>query len=328
VAGGKVLGVLAERIPWIIGGSADLNPSTHTALTGQGDLESPKLENVDPQGSAGGGWSYSGRNLHFGVREHAMGTILNGLAVHGGVRPFGATFLIFSDYMRPPIRLAAMMKLPVLYVFTHDSIGLGEDGPTHQPVEQLPGLRAIPGLIVIRPSDANETVVAFRMAMEIQDHPVALVLSRQKLPVLDRARFAPADGLVRGAYVLADSGGDPELILIASGSEVALAVAAREKLFAESVRTRVISMPSWELFEAQPEKYRESVLPRPVTSRLAIEAASPFGWHRWVGDSGDVLGVEQFGASAPGSVVLRERGFTVENVCHRARALLERARRR
>ena len=245
------------------------------------------------------------------------------MAAHGGTLPFGATFLIFSDYMRPPMRLAALMGLHTIYVFTHDSIALGEDGSTHQPVEQLAGLRAIPGLDVIRPADANETAVAWRVAAETRDRPVALVLTRQDVPTLDRARFASAQGLRRGGYVLADApGGKPALILIASGSEVALAVAAGERLRARDIAVRIVSLPCWEIFDAQPREYRDAVLPPSVGARLAIEAGVAQGWHRYVGDRGGVLSVERFGASAPGPVVLREYGFTVENVCARAVELL------
>ena len=323
VASGKVMNAIAPRFPGFIGGSADLDPSTHTALKELGDFEPPGALAQDRQGSGGGGWSFSGRNLHFGVREHAMGAILNGLAAHGGTTPFGATFLIFSDYMRPPIRLAALMGLHVIYVFTHDSIALGEDGPTHQPVEQLAGLRAVPNLIVIRPADANETAVAWRVAVETRDRPVALVLTRQSVPTLERTRFAPADALRRGAYVLADApDGNPQLILIAGGSEVGLIVAAAQELWAQQIPVRVVSMPSWELFDAQPKEYRDKVLPPAIGARLAVEAGSPLGWHRYVGDRGDVFAIDRFGASAPGDVVLREYGFTVENVCSRALATL------
>jgi transketolase len=322
VSGGRVLEAIAGRLPELLGGSADLDPSTHTLLHGEGDFEAPLLEPGDRQGSAGGTWSYAGRNLHFGVREHGMGAVLNGLSAHGGVRPFGATFLIFSDYMRPPMRLAALMKLPVIYVFTHDSIALGEDGPTHQPIEQLAGLRSVPGLVVIRPCDANETAVAWRVAIEARDRPVALILTRQAVPTLDRARFAGADGLRRGGYVLADApGGSPELILMATGSEVWLAVEATRRLTDEGRRVRVVSMPSWELFDEQPRSYRDAVLPPSARRRLAIEAGTAQGWHRYVGDSGGVVAVERFGASAPGKAVLREYGFTVDNVCARALAL-------
>jgi len=251
-----------------------------------------------------------------------MGSIMNGLAAHGGTVPFGATFLVFSDYMRPPIRLAALMGLHVIYVFTHDSIALGEDGSTHQPVEQLAALRAIPRLIVIRPADANETAAAWRIALATREQPVALVLTRQDVPTLDRSQFAAADGLQRGGYILADApNGKPELILIASGSEVALIVAARQKLLEKKIRVRIVSMPSWELFDAQPQAYRDTVLLPSIRARLAVEAGVPQGWHRYVGDQGDVLGVERFGASAPAEVLLREYGFSVEEVCRRALAL-------
>jgi transketolase len=257
------------------------------------------------------------------VREHGMGAILNGLAAHGGTVPFGATFLIFSDYMRPPMRLAALMGLHVIYIFTHDSIALGEDGSTHQPVEQLAGLRAVPRLNVIRPSDANETAVAWRVALETRDRPVALILTRQDVPTLDRVHFASADGLRRGGYVLADApDGKPALILIATGSEVALIVAARETLLARNIAVRIVSLPSWALFDAQPRDYRDAVLPPSIRARLAVEAGVSQGWHRYVGDWGDVLGIERFGASAPGNVMLQKYGFTVENVCARALALL------
>jgi transketolase len=323
VAAGKVMNAVAPRLPALIGGSADLNPSTHTALSGLGDFEPAGVTVRDKQGAVDGVWGYAGRNVYFGVREHGMGAILNGLAAHGGTVPFGATFLIFSDYMRPPIRLAAMMGLRVIYVFTHDSIALGEDGPTHQPVEQLAGLRAVPGLTVIRPGDANETAVAWRVALEARDHPVALVLTRQNVPTLDRTEFAAADGLRHGAYVLADApNGKPDVILIASGSEVGLIMAARQQLQDQNVLVRVVSMPSWELFDVQPKSYRDQVLLPAIHARLAVEAGASQGWHRYVGDHGDVLGVDRFGASAPGSVVMREYGFTVENVCKRTLALL------
>ena len=322
-ASGKVMNALAPRLPALTGGSADLDPSTFTALKGFGDFNPPATPQDDTQGSTGGGWSYAGRNVHFGVREHAMGAIVNGLAAHGAMLPYGSTFLIFSDYMRPPIRLAALMRLHVVHVFTHDSIALGEDGPTHQPVEQLAGLRAIPGLTVIRPCDANETAVAWRIAVEARDRPVVLVLSRQDLPTLDRTRYASAERVRDGAYVLLDAPAkDPQLILIASGSEVRLIVAAAERLQAEGVAVRCVSMPSFDLFDALSAEQRAAVLPHAVHARLAVEAASPYGWHRYVGDRGDVLAVVRFGASAPGDVVMREYGFTVDEVCRRARALL------
>jgi len=322
VASGKVMNAIAPRLPALTGGSADLDPSTHTALKGLGDFDPAAGKDVDTQGSAGGGWSYAGRNLHFGVREHAMGAIVNGMAAHGGIVPYGSTFLIFSDYMRPPIRLAALMGLHVIHVFTHDSIALGEDGPTHQPVEQLAALRAIPNLTVIRPGDANETAVAWRVAVETRDRPVLLALSRQDVPTLDRSRYAPADGLRRGAYVLSDArDGKPDLILIASGAEVGLIVAAAERLSAEGIAVRCVSMPSWELFDALAPADRDAVLPPAVRARLAVEAGAAQGWHRYVGDAGAVLSVERFGASAPGEVVLREYGFNVDEVCKRARTL-------
>ncbi len=322
-ASGKVMNAIAARVPSLIGGSADLDPSTYTALKGEGDFEAPVRGEVDLQGSSGGGWGLAGRNIHFGVREHAMGSIANGMAAHGAIIPFGATFLIFSDYMRPAIRLAALSRLHVVHVFTHDSIGLGEDGPTHQPVEQLASLRAIPELTVIRPGDANETVVAWRVALEARDRPVLLVLSRQAVPTLDRARFASAEGLRRGAYVLLDArDARPRLILIASGSEVGLIVAAAERLQGEGVAVRCVSMPSWDLFEALPKDERDAVLLPDVHARLAVEAGAVQGWDRYVGEGGEVLGIERFGASAPGPVALREYGFTVDNVCARAKALL------
>jgi transketolase len=307
VASGKVMNAIAARLPALTGGSADLDPSTYTVLQGFGDFHPAPGENTDTQGSSGGGWSYAGRNVHFGVREHAMGAILNGLAAHGGTVPYGSTFLVFSDYMRPAIRLAALMGLHVVYVFTHDSIALGEDGPTHQPVEHLAALRAIPNLTVIRPADANETAVAWRVALETRDRPVALVLTRQAVPTLDRSRYAAADGLRRGAYVLSDPpDGEPELILIATGSEVGLIVAAAERLQGQGVAVRCVSMPSWELFDALPRPEREAVLPPSVRARLAVEAGVAQGWYRYVGDAGDVLSVDRFGASAPANVLLRE----------------------
>jgi transketolase len=322
-ASGTIMNAMAARLPALTGGSADLDPSTYTALIGLGDFNPPATPQDDTQGSTGGGWSYAGRNVHFGVREHAMGAIVNGLAAHGAMLPYGSTFLIFSDYMRPAIRLAALMRLHVVHVFTHDSIALGEDGPTHQPVEQLAGLRAIPGLTVIRPADANEAAVAWRIAVETRDRPVILVLSRQALPTLDRTRFASADGVRQGAYVLLDApSAAPQLILIASGSEVHLIVGAAERLRSEGVAVRCVSMPSFDLFDALSAAQRAAVLPPAVHARLAVEAGSPQGWHRYVGDHGDVLAIERFGASAPGDVAMREYGFTVEEVCRRARALL------
>jgi len=323
LASGKVMNAVASRVPALCGGSADLDPSTYTGLKGQGDFEAAGDSSLDMQGASGGAWSYAGRNIHFGVREHAMGAIANGMAAHGGIIPFGATFLIFSDYMRPAIRLAALMGLHVIHVFTHDSIALGEDGPTHQPVEQLASLRAIPDLTVIRPCDANETAVAWRVALETRDRPVLLVLSRQNLPTLDRNRYASAEGLRRGAYVLVDApDGKPDLILIASGSEVGLIVAAAERLRGEGIAVRCVSMPSWDLFERLPKKERDAILPAAVPARLVVEAGASQGWDRYVGAAGAVLAVDRFGASAPAEALLREYGFTVDNVCTRARALI------
>ena len=305
-ASGRVLNAIAANLPWLIGGSADLSPSTKTRLDFDGAGE------FEPD-------SYGGRNLHFGVREHAMGAIANGLAL-SGLRPYTGTFLIFSDYMRPPTRLAALMKLPVVFVFSHDSIGLGQDGPTHQAVEQLAALRAIPGLITLRPADANETVEAWRTILARTEGPACLVLSRQALPTLDRSRYAPASGVARGAYVLADSdGGPPQVILAASGSEVALCVAARQTLAAEGLRVRVVSMPSWELFEAQPQAWRDQVFPPGVTARVAVETASPLGWDRYVGPSGEILAMRGFGASAPAGDLMDRFGFTAAKVCEAAR---------
>ena len=324
VAGGKVMNAFAQKLPALCGGSADLDPSTHTALKGLGDFN-PAIEpkDEDKQGSDGGGWSRAGRNFHYGVREHAMAAISNGLAAHGGFIPFDATFLIFSDYMRPAIRLAALMGIHVVHVFTHDSVALGEDGPTHQPVEQLASLRAIPNLTVIRPADANETAVAWKVAVESTRHPVLLALTRQNVPTLDRTRYAGADGLRKGAYVLSDAkDGKPSLILIATGSEVGLILEAADKLQADGVAVRCVSMPSWELFDAQPQSYRDQVLPATVTARLAVELGASQGWDRYVGAKGDMLGIDHFGASAPAEVLLREFGFTVDNVVKRAKALL------
>jgi transketolase len=295
--------------------------ATPRASSGFGYL-GPGSAVAPPLGAAGGGVSFAGRNFHFGVREHAMGAIANGLAAHGGMLPFGATFLVFSDYMRPPIRLAALSRLRVVHVFTHDSIALGEDGPTHQPVEHLAALRAIPSVTVIRPADANETAVAWQVACEVRDRPILLVLTRQAVPTLDRGRFASADGLRRGAYVLSDApNGAPELILIASGSEVALMVQAADRLQSQGIAVRCVSMPSWDLFDALPQSDRDAVLPPAVKARLAIEMGTSQGWHRYVGDEGDMMSVDRFGASAPGDVVQREYGFTVDEVFRRAMLL-------
>ncbi len=308
-ASGAVLNALAQALPTLIGGSADLAPSNVTLLKGFADLqhETP-----------------AGRNLHFGVREHTMGSILNGMALHGGLLPYGGTFLIFSDYMRPPVRLAAMMGLPVVYVWTHDSVWIGEDGPTHQPVEQLAALRAIPNLVLIRPADGNETAAAWRVALERRDGPTALALTRQKLPVLFETIRNPAEKVTRGAYVLADSSGIPSALLIASGSEIHLALEARDLLAQKGIAVRVVSMPSWELFDAQPTSYREAVLPPQVTARLAIEAGVTQGWAKYVGLAGDVMGLDRFGASAPYKVLMEKFGFTAEAVVERVLRLLGR----
>src|SRR5262245_6220342 len=320
-----VMQELAKIVPELIGGSGDLDPSTFSWLKKSGDFESEATPSEGAQGIAGGGWSYAGRNIHFGVREHAMGAAVNGLAYHGGFIPFGASFLVFSDYMRPPIRLAALSRLGSIFVYTHDSIGLGEDGPTHQPVEQLAALRAIPDLLVIRPCDANETRAAWQIAIETRDRPTVLVLTRQAVPTLDRNLLADAGGLRHGAYVLdREQAGAPapQVILIASGSEVSVAVEAAETLRAGGVRVRVVSMPCWRLFEEQSRDYRHGVLPPAVTARVAIEAGASLGWDRFVGPEGTIIGIDRFGASAPGETVMREYGFTPARVVEAARALL------
>jgi transketolase len=324
VASGKIMQSFYKFLPGFIGGSADLNTSTHTELKDAGNFEHPSMAVGDLQGAAGGGWSYAGRNLQFGVREHGMAAICNGLAAYGGIRPFCSTFLIFSDYMRPSIRLAAIMGLNVIYVFTHDSIALGEDGTTHQPIEQLACLRAIPRLTVIRPSDANETAIAWRMAIMSNNRPVALILTRQNLPTLDRKRFAAADNLCYGAYILEDVP-NPELILIATGSEVDLIVEASALLKKKEIRVRLISMPSWELFEMQSEGYRNMVLPPTILNRLAVEAGVLMGWQRYIGQSGDMISIENFGSSAPGDLMMREHGFTAAHVYERAMLLLKKS---
>lgn len=317
------MNAVAPRLPALTGGSADLDPSTKTALNGLGDFNPPPANSAGEPGAERAGWSYAGRNVHFGVREHAMGAIVNGLAAHGGFIAYGSTFLIFSDYLRPSIRLAALMGLHVVHVFTHDSLAVGEDGPTHQPVEQLANLRAIPNLVVIRPADANETAVAWRVALETRERPVLLVLTRQDVPTLNRSRYAAAEGLRHGAYVLSDApNGRPELILLASGSEVSLIVAAAQRLQQQGIAVRCVSMPSWELFEALPQAEREAVLPPSVSARLAVELGVAQGWERYIGARGDMLGVQRYGASAPAGIVLTEYGFTVDNVCARAKALL------
>jgi len=310
VASGTVINAIAPHLPTLVGGSADLAPSTKTLIEGTGDLQ------VD---------HYGERNIHFGVREHTMGGILNGMALHGGVIPYGATFLIFSDYMRPTTRLAAMMGLKVTYVFTHDSIGLGEDGPTHQPIEQLASLRAIPNLIVIRPADANETAEAWRLAIDHKGSPVALALTRQNIPTLDRNKYAAAQGLSRGAYILSDSGdGRPEVILIASGSEVHVALEAAEKIRENGTSVRVVNMASWELFDGQGDDYRNEVLPPETAARVSIEAGVTQGWHRYIGDRGEAIGIDRFGASAPYKVLFEKFGLTADRLAEKALKLIGR----
>lgn len=308
-AGGKVLNAIADKVGYLIGGSADLTPSNKTDIKGRADFQKE---------------TPAGAYLRFGVREHAMASACNGIALHEGLRPYCGTFLIFSDYMRPAVRLSALMKVPVIYVFTHDSIGLGEDGPTHQPIEHLMSLRAIPNMTLIRPCDANETSAAWRFAVTHRDGPIALALTRQSVPTLDRSKYASASGLSRGAYTLFDSHGDPEIILIGTGSEVQHILAAAESLQEEGVNARAVSMPSWELFEKQSDAYREEVLPKAVTRRIAVEAGAAFGWERYVGRDGAVIGLDRFGSSAPGDVNMERLGFTAENVLKAARRLLAR----
>jgi transketolase len=303
-ASGKVMAALAPVLPELVGGSADLHPSTKTYLSDYPAVEKGK---------------YQARNLHFGIREHGMGGILSGMALYGGLRPYGSTFLVFCDYMRPSVRLAAMMRQPIIYVFTHDSIFVGEDGPTHQPVEHTASLRIIPNLTVLRPADARETAAAWRVAIRHRDGPVALLLSRQKLPILDGA---DAEGVGRGGYVVADVD-DPQVILIASGSEVGTALGARQILAEEGVAARVVSMPSWELFDAQPQAYRDSVFPPQITARVALEAGVPFGWERYAGPDGEIIGLNRFGASAPYQRLAEEFGLTAAAVADRVRAYLE-----
>jgi transketolase len=306
---GKLLNTLAQNVPYLLGGSADLAPSTKTRLTfeGAGDFTAH---------------DYSGRNFHFGIREHAMGSILNGLAL-SKVRAYGSGFMIFSDYMRAPIRLAAIMEIPTIFIFTHDSIGVGEDGPTHQPIEHLASLRAIPGLITLRPGDANEVVEAWKVIMQIKHEPVALILSRQAMPTYDRAKFGAASGVAKGAYVLADApGGKPDVLLLGTGSEVSLCVGAWEALAKDGIKARVVSMPSWELFDHQSQDYRDSVLPPAVTARVSIEQASTFGWHRYVGMTGEAIGMKTFGASAPLKELQKKFGFSVDAVVAAAKKQL------
>uniref|UniRef100_UPI0039BC402F transketolase family protein n=1 Tax=Nitrospira sp. BLG_1 TaxID=3395883 RepID=UPI0039BC402F len=310
-ASAKVLNALAKNVPWLLGGSADLAPSTKTRLTfeGAGDFTAKDR---------------GGRNLHFGVREHAMGSVLNGLSL-SKVRPYGSGFLIFSDYSRGAIRLSALMEVPVIHIFTHDSIGVGEDGPTHQPIEQLASLRAIPNLIVLRPADANEVAEAWRVVMQLKHEPVALILTRQAIPTVDRSKFAAASGVAKGGYVLADvPGGKPDVLLLASGSEVSLCLEAAEQLKTEGIKARVVSMPSWELFEHQPQAYRDSVIPPHVTARVCVEQASTFGWASYAGLTGEIIGMKSFGASAPLKELQKKFGFTKDNIVAAAKGQLQR----
>jgi transketolase len=319
-----VLQALAPVIPELIGGSADLNPSTFTWLKGLGDFQKPGNPPACREGALGREWGYGGRNIHFGVREHAMGAIAGGLAIHGGAIPFTGTFFTFADYMRPPIRLAALMGLRVIYVFTHDSVGVGEDGPTHQPVEHLMSLRGIPNLTVIRPADANETVEAWRAALLNEEGPTALIFTRQNLPVLDRSAFGPAAGLRKGGYILWESAeGTPEAILIGTGSEVQIALGAGRRLAAEGIRIRVVSLPSWELFDRAPQDWRDQVLPPAVRARVAVEAGVSLGWEHYVGLEGTVVGIDRFGASAPYQILYEKFGITTEAVAAEARRLLD-----
>jgi len=304
---GKILNAISENIPYLIGGSADLAPSNNTIIKSSHDFQ----KNM-----------FDGRNIRFGVREHAMGGIMSGIALHKGLRPYGGTFFVFADYMRPAIRLASLMKLPVIYIFTHDSVAVGEDGPTHQPVEHLAGLRAIPGLTVIRPADATETIEAWRLSAQTTDSPVALILSRQKLPVIDRTIYSSADKLVNGAYILSDSDGKPDIILIATGSEVDITLKAGKILEEKGISVRVVSMPSWELFENTSQEYKDKVLLPDVNVRIAVEAGISMGWERYTGSNGVVIGINEFGASAPGNIVMEKFGFTSENIVQKAMELL------
>jgi transketolase len=307
-ASGKVLEAIAPRLYALLGGSADLAPSTKTFIKGLGVFRT----------------DHAGKNIHFGIREHAMGGILNGLSLGRALVPYGATFLVFSDYMRPAIRLAALMRLRVIYVFTHDSVAVGEDGPTHQPVEHVAALRAIPNLTVLRPADANETAMAWKVALNREDGPTALVLTRQKLQIIDRSQFAPAEGLQKGGYILADAPrGSPQALILASGSEVHLALSAYGHLMEEGLSVRVVSIPSWEVFEAQDRSYREEVIPSAIKARVAVEAGIPMGWERYVGDQGKIIGLSRFGASAPGSIVLEKLGFTVDAVVSAVKEVLQ-----
>ena len=301
---------MAKNVPWLMGGAADLAPSTKTLIK---DSESFERETC------------SGRNMHFGIREHAMGAIVNGMVL-SNVRAYGATFFIFSDYMRPPVRLAALMDIPSIFLYTHDSVGLGEDGPTHQPIEQMMNLRAVPRLMTIRPADANEVAEAWRVIMPLKHQPVLMALTRQALPTVDRSKYAPASGLAKGAYVLADSGGTPDVILIGTGSEVQWCVGAYEKLVAEGVKVRVVSMPSWDLFEKQSAEYKESVFPKAVRARVSVEAGTTLGWAEFVGERGERVGRDDFGASAPIKDIMSHFGFTVDNVVAKARLAISKAK--
>lgn len=307
-ASGKMLNAIAAKLPMLIGGSADLAPSTDTNLEGFQSFSSD---------------NHGGRNFHFGIREHAMGAILNGMALTKGIIPYGATFLIFSDYMRPPVRLAAIMKIRPIFIYTHDSIGLGEDGTTHQPVEQLIGLRSVPNVMVIRPADANETVHAWRVALQHAGGPVVIILTRQDVPVIDQDKYTKASALEKGAYILSDCEGEPQLILMGTGSEVHLLLEAQKKLQQESINVRVVSFPCWELFDKQNETYKQNIFPKHIRKRLAVEAGSPIGWCKYVTDEGDVIGITQFGESAPGKEIMKEYGFSVANVIAKAKALLQ-----
>ncbi len=319
---GKALNAIAKNYPALLGGSADLNPSTNTALKDMGDFQGTPLPTAEVEGVVGGKWSFAGRNLHFGVREHAMAAAANGIAAHGGLRPFVATFFNFLDYLKPSLRLSALMELPVIYVFTHDSVGLGEDGPTHQPIEQLATLRATPHSLTIRPGDGNESAEAWKVAVEHMTGPVSLILSRQKCPSFDRTVYAPASGLAKGAYIMKEAdGGNPEVILIATGSELQIAAKAQTLLAEKGVKARLVSMPCWELFDAQLPEYRNSVLPANV-KKISIEAASSVGWHKYVGSDGDVIAVDHFGASAPAERIYQEFGLTAEDMAKRALALI------
>ncbi|HDR91337.1 MAG TPA: transketolase, partial [candidate division Zixibacteria bacterium] len=324
VASEKVMQKIGERLPDLFGGCADLNPSTFAWLKDMGDFQPVGCKPDGVQGEVGGDWSYRGRNIHFGVREHAMGAMAVGMTLHGGIIPFTGTFFIFSDYMRPPMRLAALSKLRTIFVFSHDSIGVGEDGPTHQPIEQLMSLRVVPNLNVIRPADANEVIEAWKIALENKNTPTALVFSRQKLPVLDREKYMSAEGLARGAYVIWQSGdGTPDLIIIATGSEVNIALTAAEKLADEGANVRVVSMPCWSIFEQQDNDYREMVLPRAAEKRIAVEAGIRIGWEKFVGNDGIIIGMDSFGASAPGNQLFEKFGITAQAVYSAAKSIIE-----